>query len=577
MTRLVWPRPCCSRRSRPGCRRARSPAATARPTPRDSCRRPCRRCWWCSRVAPPSPARARARRSRRVAAAVDRLPVAAAARACRRVSPGRDRSAGWSGSRSPCMLTLAAGLFPQLRRAVFPSRSSARGFAIVRALPRRLAFAIFAASAWQVAPSIPGGDEPHYLVITQSLLLDRDLKIENNHRRGDYQVYFAGALAPHYIQRGRDGEIYSIHAPGLSALVAPAFAIGGYRGVVLFLLVMAACGSALAWHLAWLATGQRVGGLVRLGGGDAVGDRDLSQLHRLSRWSRRRRRADRHLGALSGADEERGSGSTPARAVVPARRGAGDPAVDAQPLRHARGQPRRARPAAPAADEEARWRRRWRFCWCRRSARSRWIAFFVVVYGRADPSAPYGTSPRDFSLAFIPGGLDRAALRSAVRAPRQRSRVAVGFAGLGWLMLRSAPREPAMRGGYRRSASGARAALRARAVSADRHQLCDVVGRVERTGTLCQSGGLRARHSRRRCSGSRATTRGHRATVAIAAGSLALHGVPLVRARDHRTAGRLAYNTREATALWLDWASPLTALGSRAAGLVPRRGAGLRA
>ena len=34
------------------------------------------------------------------------------------------------------------------------------------------------------------------------------------------------------IRRGRNGEMYSIHAPGLPALVLPAFAIGGYHGVV---------------------------------------------------------------------------------------------------------------------------------------------------------------------------------------------------------------------------------------------------------------------------------------------------------------------------------------------------------
>ena len=57
----------------------------------------------------------------------------------------------------------------------------------------------------------PSGDEPHYLVIAQSLWRDGDLKIENNHQRGDYREYFSRDLEPHYLTRGADGEIYSIH------------------------------------------------------------------------------------------------------------------------------------------------------------------------------------------------------------------------------------------------------------------------------------------------------------------------------------------------------------------------------
>jgi hypothetical protein len=114
---------------------------------------------------------------------------------------------------------------------------------------------IYAIAAWQVAPSVPGGDEPHYLIITQSLLRDGDLKIENNHRAGDYHAYYAGDLSkPDFRRKGRNGEIYSIHAPGLPALIAPAFALGGYHGVMVFLVLLAAAGSALAWHLAWLVT-----------------------------------------------------------------------------------------------------------------------------------------------------------------------------------------------------------------------------------------------------------------------------------------------------------------------------------
>src|SRR5581483_7606522 len=62
-------------------------------------------------------------------------------------------------------------------------------------------FALTAGLSWADAIG-PGGDEPHYLTITQSLLLDRDLKIENNHARGDYREYFGGSLRPDYLQRG---------------------------------------------------------------------------------------------------------------------------------------------------------------------------------------------------------------------------------------------------------------------------------------------------------------------------------------------------------------------------------------
>jgi hypothetical protein len=118
-----------------------------------------------------------------------------------------------------------------------------------------LACLVYGVAAWQVSPSVPRGDEPHYLIITQSLLNDGDLKIENNHRAGDYRAYFAGDLSkPDYRRLGRNREIYSIHAPGLPVLIAPAFAVAGYHGVIVFLVVVAAAGGALAWHLAWLVT-----------------------------------------------------------------------------------------------------------------------------------------------------------------------------------------------------------------------------------------------------------------------------------------------------------------------------------
>src|SRR4029077_2560447 len=76
------------------------------------------------------------------------------------------------------------------------------------------------------------GDEPHYLIITHSLLVDRDLKIENNHTAGDYRAFFGGDLKPDYLQRAVNGEIYSIHAPGLPALLLPGYAVAGAVGAI---------------------------------------------------------------------------------------------------------------------------------------------------------------------------------------------------------------------------------------------------------------------------------------------------------------------------------------------------------
>src|SRR5713101_2612145 len=68
---------------------------------------------------------------------------------------------------------------------------------------------VYAIGAYQIFPRLPTGDEPHYLVITQSLLRDHDLKIENNHRRGDYREYYNQKLSPDYLRRGLNDVLYS--------------------------------------------------------------------------------------------------------------------------------------------------------------------------------------------------------------------------------------------------------------------------------------------------------------------------------------------------------------------------------
>jgi NAD+ kinase len=99
------------------------------------------------------------------------------------------------------------------------------------------------------APAGPQGDEPHYLVMAQSLLSDGDLDLRDEFARREYAPFFAGTLQPHTSPRSPAGRIYSVHTPGLAALLLPAYALGGYTGARLFMSALAALTAVLVYRL----------------------------------------------------------------------------------------------------------------------------------------------------------------------------------------------------------------------------------------------------------------------------------------------------------------------------------------
>jgi hypothetical protein len=145
---------------------------------------------------------------------------------------------------------------PAARASVRGLRAWLRDARRAPVLAGACAFLIYAGSAAHLHDLLPGGDEPHYLIIAQSLWNDGDLRIENNHQRGDYLEYFKGALRPDYLRRGQDGQIYSIHLPGVSTLVAPFLAVGGYRLVNLVLAAASALAAAVAWRTTFAVVGS---------------------------------------------------------------------------------------------------------------------------------------------------------------------------------------------------------------------------------------------------------------------------------------------------------------------------------
>jgi hypothetical protein len=167
----------------------------------------------------------------------------------------------WLPDRAPALLALAGPLrWAVVAMAACGSIATFVGGTPMRRLPgRRTAFAlslaIYLCFGLRSAAAVgPGADEPHYLVITQSLLRDHDLAIENNHLRGDYREYFGGELRPDFLRRGLNEVIYSIHAPGLPALLVPAYAIAGYRGAVVMVCLFGALAALAIFDLAALLT-----------------------------------------------------------------------------------------------------------------------------------------------------------------------------------------------------------------------------------------------------------------------------------------------------------------------------------
>jgi len=83
------------------------------------------------------------------------------------------------------------------------------------------------------------GDEPYYVLISNSLLSDGDLDLRNQYEMSEALV--GRKLGPQQGDpTGTAGELFSRHEPFLPLLLAPAVAIGGRYGALGFLAIIAA-------------------------------------------------------------------------------------------------------------------------------------------------------------------------------------------------------------------------------------------------------------------------------------------------------------------------------------------------
>ncbi|MBX7186172.1 MAG: hypothetical protein K1Y01_13620 [Vicinamibacteria bacterium] len=94
-----------------------------------------------------------------------------------------------------------------------------------------ISFAFFlAVGRFIPGPAGPQGDEPHYLLIAESLIRDGDIDLRNQFDERAFSKFTSADLDPHTAPRSPKGRLYAIHTPGLSALIAPGYAAAGYAG-----------------------------------------------------------------------------------------------------------------------------------------------------------------------------------------------------------------------------------------------------------------------------------------------------------------------------------------------------------
>ena len=116
-----------------------------------------------------------------------------------------------------------------------------------------IGFCVYVAVGFEMWSGVGlSGDEPHYLLITESLVRDGDLRVANNYFQEDYLRFYRGKIGPHLAA----GTPYSIHGIGLPLLAFPGYALAGTAGVTVTLAFMGALIWRALYQAVFLLTGS---------------------------------------------------------------------------------------------------------------------------------------------------------------------------------------------------------------------------------------------------------------------------------------------------------------------------------
>jgi hypothetical protein len=114
-----------------------------------------------------------------------------------------------------------------------------------------------ALTPWAKIACFPTADEPHYLLLTHSLVFDHDFDLANNYARGDYRRFYPAKIDHHTVTNARGQEL-PVHDVGISVLLVPGYAMAGRLGAMFELDIF---GALLA--LGMFVVGMKLGAAPR--------------------------------------------------------------------------------------------------------------------------------------------------------------------------------------------------------------------------------------------------------------------------------------------------------------------------
>ena len=119
-------------------------------------------------------------------------------------------------------------------------------------------FIYLSIGAWTNYALWPTSDEPNYLTLTHSLLVDHDLDVNNNFEHRDYLGFYPFDFPEPHTVTGLHGEKLLWHDLGMPLLLVPGYAIGGRLGALLELNLFTACMMLGVFEIALYLTSQIV-------------------------------------------------------------------------------------------------------------------------------------------------------------------------------------------------------------------------------------------------------------------------------------------------------------------------------